>query len=192
VASFDAFVAGYPPVGSALWVSILRRQRSAVSEGLATTVPSDPGAHRAPVRNEWPMLPGRVIPFLVPVDPPCAAAERVNIVVQIGRDEELLRLRAKVLSSAGYTVQSMTPDQATGELRKRQSVRVWVFCHTLEFYELALLAVAIRRERPTDKLLRLTGLDDVRQLPGVFDELLEPVNGVDDLLRMVTDLARQQ
>jgi hypothetical protein len=27
---------------------------------------------------------------------------------------------------------------------------------------------------------------------GLFDELLEPVNGVDDLLRMIADLARQQ
>jgi hypothetical protein len=138
------------------------------------------------------MLPGRVIPFLVPVDPPSAGAEQPNIVVQIGRDEELLRLRAMVIGSAGYTVHSMTPDQATGELKKAQGVRVWVFCHTLEFYELALLAVAIRRERPADKLLRLTGLNDIRQVPGLFDELLEPVKGVDDLLRMVADLARQQ
>jgi hypothetical protein len=137
------------------------------------------------------MLPGRVIPFLVPVDQPSAGAEQPNIVVQIGRDEELLRLRAKVISSAGYTVHSMTPDQATGELKKAQGPRVWVFCHTLEFYELALLAVAIRRERPTDKLLGLTGLNDIRQVPGLFDELLEPVKGVDDLLRMVADLARQ-
>jgi hypothetical protein len=133
---------------------------------------------------------GRLIPFLPAVDPPCPASGQPNIVVQIGRDEELLRLRAMVLSSAGYTVHSMTPDQATGELRKAQGVRVWVFCHTLEFYELALLAVAIRKERPADKLLRLTGLNDIRQVPGLFDELLEPVKGVDDLLRMIADLAK--
>jgi hypothetical protein len=138
------------------------------------------------------MLPGRVIPFSVPVDPPCPAADQPNIVVQVGRDEELLRLRAMVISSAGYTVHSMTPDQATRELKKARGVRVWVFCHTLEFYELALLAVAIRRERPADKLLRLTGLNDIRLVPGLFDELLEPVNGVDDLLRMVADLVKQQ
>jgi hypothetical protein len=138
------------------------------------------------------MLPGRVIPFSVPVDRPSARAEQANTVVQIGRDEELLRLRAMVISSAGYTVHSMTPDEATGELKKAQGVRVWVFCHTLEFYELALLAVAIRRERPADKLLRLTGLHDIRQAPGLFDELLEPVKGVDGLLRMVADLAKQQ
>ena len=133
------------------------------------------------------MLPGRVIPFSIPVDHP---TEQQNIVVQIGRDEELLRLRAMVISSAGYTVHSMTPDQATAELRKAQGVRVWVFCHTIEFYELALLAVAIRRERPADKLLRLTGLNDIRQVPGLFDELLEPVRGVDDLLRVVANLAK--
>lgn len=136
------------------------------------------------------MLPGRVIPFLIPGDHPCPAADQPNIVVQIGRDEELLRLRAMVISSAGYTVHSMTPDQATAELRKTDGVRVWVFCHTLEFYELALLAIAIRKQRPADKLLRLTGLNDIRQVPGLFDELLEPVKGVDDLLRMVADLAK--
>ena len=136
------------------------------------------------------MRTGRVIPFSA--GPHASAAEHTQIVVQIGRDEELLRLRASIISSAGYSVHSMTPNHATVELHKAHSFRVWVFCHTLEFYELALLAVAIRRERPADKLLRLTGLNDIRQVPGLFDELLEPVRGVDDLLRMVADLARQQ
>jgi hypothetical protein len=114
------------------------------------------------------------------------------MVVQIGRDEELLRLRAMVLSSAGYTVHSMTPDQVTAEVNQGQGVRVWVFCHTIDFYELALLAVGIRKMRPEDKLLRLTGLDDCRQVPGLFDELLDPVRGVDDLVRMVGALAHPQ
>jgi nucleotidyltransferase/DNA polymerase involved in DNA repair len=137
------------------------------------------------------MLPGRLIPFSSPENPPCRAPELPNIVVQIGRDKELLRLRAMVISSAGYTVHSMTPDQASAELQQAGGTRVWVFCHTLEFYELALLAVAIRRLRPADKLLRLTGLNDIRQAAGLFDELLEPVEGVDDMLRMVADLAKQ-
>ena len=83
----------------------------------------------------------------------------------------------------------MTPDQAMGEVRKEREAQVWVFCHTLEFYELALLAVAIRSSRPGDKLLRLTGLDEITQMPGLFDGLLEPVRGVDDLLRTVGELA---
>jgi hypothetical protein len=132
----------------------------------------------------------RVIPFSLPIDQPILDSDRSNLVVQIGRDEELLRLRAMVLSAAGYTVHSLTPDQTTEELKKARGVRVWVFCHTLEFYELALLALAIRKERPTDKLLRLSGLNDIRQVPGLFDELLEPAKGVDDLLRMIADLAK--
>jgi hypothetical protein len=132
----------------------------------------------------------RVIPFSLPTDPPGPDSNHPSIVVQIGQDEELLRLRAMVLSAAGYTVHSMTPDQATGELKEAQGVRVWVFCHTLEFYELALLALAIRKERPADKLLRLSGLNDIRQVPGLFDNLLEPVKGVDDLLRMIAALAK--
>ncbi len=136
------------------------------------------------------MLPGRVIPFTEPSDPHSQGAGRPQMVVQIGRDEELLRLRARIISSAGYTVHSMTPDEATAEVRKANGARVWVFCHTLEFYELALLAVAIRSSRPDDKLLRLNRLHDIGHAPGLFDEFLEPVNSVDDLLRVVADLAK--
>ena len=135
------------------------------------------------------MLSGRVIPFAEPSEPHSRIAQRPQIVVQIGRDTELLRLRAQIISSAGYTVHSMTPDQAAGEVRKEREAQVWVFCHTLEFYELALLAVAIRSSRPADKLLRLTGLDDIGQMPGLFDGLLEPVRSVDDLLRTIGELA---
>jgi hypothetical protein len=101
-----------------------------------------------------------------------------------------LRLRGMLISSAGHTVHSMTPDQVTAELEKCQGTRVWVFCHTLEFYELAQLAIAIRRARPADKLLHLSGLNENRQMSGLFDELLEPVEGVDNLLRAVADLAK--
>ena len=135
------------------------------------------------------MLSGRLIPFAEPTERHSRILERPQIVVQIGRDDELLRLRAQIIGAAGYTVHSMTPDQAVGEVRKEREPQVWVFCHTLEFYELALLAVAIRSSRPGDKLLRLTGLDDITQMPGLFDGLLEPVRSVDDLLRTVGELA---
>ncbi len=134
------------------------------------------------------MLSGRVIPFAGPTDP-SNIARKSHVVAQVGRDQELLRLRAIVISSAGFVVHSMTPEGATTELHRAREAHVWVFCHTLEFYELALLAVAIRKLRPEDKLLRLTGLDDIRQVPGLFDELFEPVNSVDDLLRTVADMA---
>ncbi len=137
------------------------------------------------------MLPGKVIPFTDFGARHCQGAQRPQIVIQIGRDRELLRLRAKVICTAGYTVHSMTPDETTAEIRKARGGQVWVFCHTLEFYELALLAVAIRSSWPEDKLLRLSGLDDVQQAPGLFDELLEPVKSVDDLLRAVAELANQ-
>jgi hypothetical protein len=137
------------------------------------------------------MLPGRVIPFSEPSDPHSQVAGRPQMVVQIGRDPELLRLRARIISSAGYTVYSMTPEEATAEIRKTRAAQVWVFCHTLEFYELALLAVAVRNSRPEDKLLRLIGLNDTRLAPGLFDEFFEPVNGVDDLLQVVADLSKQ-
>jgi hypothetical protein len=136
------------------------------------------------------MLPRRVIPFTNRSTSSSQDNDRLQTVLQVGRDQELLRLRAKIISCAGYTVQSMTPDQVPAVIWKTCGPRVWVFCHTLDFYELALLAAAIRHSHPADKLLRLTRLNDTQQVPGLFDELLEPIMGVDELLRVVTALAQ--
>ncbi len=138
------------------------------------------------------MWPRRAIPFTGPEESRTQRATRNQRVLQIGRDTELLRRRAKVLGSAGYTVHSMTPDQAQAELRKANGAQVWVFCHTLDFYELALLAVAIRNSRPSDKLLRVNSLEDIGQLPGLFDGFLEPTDGVDELLQAVDHLAKNR
>ncbi len=132
-----------------------------------------------------------VIPFQTRGNPSRQANERPQTVLQVGRDQELLRLRAKIITSAGFTVHSMTPDQTLAEMQEAFAPRVWVFCHTLDFYELALLAVAIRNHYPADRLLRLTGLNDPGQLPGLFDELLEPITSVEDLLRVVAALAQR-
>ncbi len=136
------------------------------------------------------MLPRRVIPFAQPSEKVSPGAARPPL-VQVGRDRELLRLRAKIIHSAGYTVHSIFPDEATATVCKVSGSMVWVFCHTLEFYELALLAVAIRHSCPADKLLRLTGLNDIQQPQGLFDELLDSVRGVDELLQVVGRLAKQ-
>jgi hypothetical protein len=141
------------------------------------------------MRKARAILPGRLIPFADHADP-SKISKTVHVVAQVGRDQELLRLRGMIISSAGFAVHSMTPEEATAELQKAREAQVWVFCHTLEFYELALLAVAIRKLRPADKLLRLTGLDEKGQVPGLFDELFEPVKSVDDLLKMVADMAK--
>jgi hypothetical protein len=137
------------------------------------------------------MLPRRIIPSINRSNSRRQNADRPQTVFQIGRDQELLRLRAKLISCAGYTVQSMTPDQVPAEVREAREARVWVFCHTLDSYELALLAVAIRNSHPADKLLRLTSFNDIGQPPGLFDELLEPIVGVDELLRVVAALAQR-
>jgi hypothetical protein len=136
------------------------------------------------------MLPRRVIPFINRGSSERQSADRPQAVFQIGRDQELLRLRAKIISRAGYTVQSMTPEQAPAEVCGTSDPRVWVFCHTLDFYELALLAIGIRNSRPGDKLLRLASLNDTGQAPGLFDGLIEPIMGVDELVRVVAALAQ--
>lgn len=137
------------------------------------------------------MRPRGIIPFTNRSNSHRQDTERPQTVHQVGRDQELLRLRAKIISSAGYTVQSMTPDQVPAEIGEACGPRVWVFCHTLNFYELALLAVAIRNSHPADKFLRLASLNDTGQAPGLFDELLEPIMGVDELLRVVAALAQR-
>ncbi|MGB8539714.1 MAG: hypothetical protein WCD57_25035 [Acidobacteriaceae bacterium] len=137
------------------------------------------------------MLLPRLIPFVNRSDSRRKDVERPQIVLQIGRDQELLRLRSKIISCAGYTIHSMTPDQVTAEIREVRGPRIWVFCHTLDFYELALLAVVIRNRHPEDKLLRLTGLNEIGQAPGLFDELLEPMAKVDELLRVLAALAKR-
>jgi hypothetical protein len=136
------------------------------------------------------MLPRRVIPFKEPSEKVSLGTARPQL-VQIGRDRELMRLRAKIIHSAGYTVHSIFPEEATATVRNVSGGRVWVFCHTLEFYELALLAVAIRNSCPADKLLRLSGLHDIQQPQGLFDELLDSVRGVDELLHVVRRLVKQ-
>jgi hypothetical protein len=136
------------------------------------------------------MLPRRVIPFINSSNSSGQDADWPQTVLQVGRDQELLQLRAKIISCAGYTVQSMTPDQVPAEIWRAPGPRVWIFCHTLNFYELAILGAAIRKSHPEDKLLRLSGLNDSPQLPGLFDELLEPVMGVDELVRVVAALAQ--
>jgi hypothetical protein len=135
------------------------------------------------------MLP-RIIPFMNRSSSRRQHAGRPQTVLQVGRDQELLRLRAKIISCAGYTIQSMTPDQVFAEVQQGPSPRVWVFCHTLDFFEVALLAVAIRNARPADKLLRLNSLNDTGQAPELFDELLDPSTGVDELLGVVASMAQ--
>jgi hypothetical protein len=137
------------------------------------------------------MLPGRVIPFTEQSHPFSEIPQQPPTVVLVGRDSELLSLRARVIGDAGYVVQFITPDHAAAELRKARSAQLWVFCQTLEFYDLLVLAVAIRRSWPQHKLVRLTGFDDIGRVPGLFDESLEPVTGVDDLLRVIGNLAKQ-
>jgi hypothetical protein len=64
------------------------------------------------------MLPRRIIPFINRSKSRRLGTERPRTVLQVGRDQELLRLRAKIISRAGYTVQSMNPEQVPAEIRE--------------------------------------------------------------------------
>ena len=135
------------------------------------------------------MLPRGVIPFFQPLDRLKASSAMRPLIVQVSRDRELSYLRAKLLTTAGHSVVSISPEELAAECRNLETSRVWVFCHTVEFYELAVMALTIRNVKPADKLLRMAGLEDVGLDPGLFDSLLEPITGVDGLLRAVADLS---
>ena len=136
------------------------------------------------------MAQGKVIPFAGPAatqsEDPKMPKGRRKTVVQLGRDPYLLGLRARVISSVGFDVASDAPENLHVQLADSQSAKIWIFCHSLEFHEFLALAAAVRRERPTDKLLRLNGLDEGTAPDHLVDHCLEPPTTVDDLLRAVT------
>jgi hypothetical protein len=67
--------------------------------------------------------------------------------------------------ASGFTV--LWADEAMAGVRKAHGGRVWVFCQTLEFYELEFPAVAIRSCWAGNILLRLTGLNDIQHSQGL-------------------------
>lgn len=136
------------------------------------------------------MAQGKVIPFADPAATQSDATKmpkgRRRTVVQLGRDSYLLGLRARVIHSVGFDVASATPEDLHVQLAESQSAKIWIFCHSLAFHEFLTLAAAVRRERPTDKLLRLNGLDEGTAPAHLVDHCLEPPTTVDDLLRAIT------
>jgi hypothetical protein len=132
-----------------------------------------------------------VIPFVKSLEYPMQAPGFSELVVQVSRDQELARLRGKVMGAAGFSVRSLLPEDIAPELQANYGDRVWVLCHTLETYEHAALAVTIRRKWPAARLLRLNGISHFDQAAGLFDYSLEASDTIDTLLRVIADLARR-
>ncbi len=137
------------------------------------------------------MPPAPVIPIVKSLDCPIQAAGVSQLVLQVSRDQELAKLRAKVIGAAGFSVRSFIPEQIEPAFQANYGDRVWVFCHTLETYEHAALAVAVRRRWPAAKLLRLKGISGFGQAAGLFDYSLEASDTIDTLLRVIADLAHR-
>jgi hypothetical protein len=109
------------------------------------------------------------------------------MVLQIGRDLELLRLRASIIASAGYAVQSMTPDQVPAEFQKTRGRGSGYFA--TRWISMSWLFLRPLSAISTGRTSFLSPLNDIQQAPGLFDELVEPTMGVDKLLRLVATLA---
>ena len=131
---------------------------------------------------------GRLLLFADVPTRPERLGKSTGRVVQIGKDPELLRLRGKLLANAGHRVRSFPPEQARAEMERADDSQLWIFCHTLAFYELADTAHAIRSSRPATRLLLLAGLHRIGPAATLFNEILKPAAGVDELLAIVASL----
>lgn len=117
----------------------------------------------------------------------CLASRPMEI-VSVGRDQELLRLREKLLSGLGSCIQSMLPESAEEKARSERC-RLWLFCNTIELGELVYLATSIRRYSPGSRLVLIEGVRPVRFESVLFDRILRASDSVDTLLAAVSGLA---
>ena len=109
-------------------------------------------------------------------------------IISVGDDETLLALREKIIKGKGYSVLSLTSVEA--ELIAHSSEpHLWVFCSTIDLGQLAYLACAVRRQSPRSLLLLLAGARPVGCEAALFQRVLSPIDGVDELLETIGELA---
>jgi hypothetical protein len=141
-------------------------------------------------RLERPVNEPKVLPLQwrgTPI-PDTRLGSKPSEIISVGRNEELLRLREKLLSRTGLRVHSMQPEAAETQARSPES-RVWVFCSTVETEELIFLASSVHRYSPPSRLLLIEGIHPVRLEASLVDRVLRASDGDDTLLAFVSRLA---
>ena len=109
-------------------------------------------------------------------------------VISVGRDLILLKLREQILSEVNVAICSFSPEEAESEARSSQP-RLWVFCNTIEFTQLIYLACNVRCFSPNSRLLLLPGIRPVGSEARLFHRILDPDEGIDEMLRAITRLS---
>lgn len=127
---------------------------------------------------QWPGSP----------NPDTRLGPKPSEIVSVGRNEDLLRLREKLLSRIGLRVRSMQPEEAETQIQSPES-RVWVFCNTIEVEEFIFLASSVHRYSPPSRLLLIEGDHPVRLEASLVDRVFHATDGLDTLLAFVSRLA---
>lgn len=119
--------------------------------------------------------------------PPVRLRKDALPIVSVGREPSLLHARKNTLEAAGYTVLSVTPEQAE-KLAHETQTRIWLFCGSVESSSLIYLACAIRRHSPESRLL----LVECRAGSGIesslFHRVVAPLENAALLTRVVQEL----
>ena len=124
-------------------------------------------------------------------------------ILQIGRDEVLLRTRAEILRQAGFTVEEClvtwhSESMHTCLERYFESCKVDVaengefhalmLCHTLDREQAASIATEARYEAPSVKTVVLEAAESRRLPPELYDAAVSCKDGPAVLLRTINSL----
>lgn len=112
-----------------------------------------------------------------------------NAVLLIGNDEDLVKLRGKILKGAGFEVHEATTDAAAKVALQTEQVRVVVLCHTLRDVQLNLVLDQIEGMDHTVHLALLlrSGVPGLPRAMRSADIALDPTDGP---TRLITALRK--
>jgi hypothetical protein len=118
-----------------------------------------------------------------------ALSQRPEHIFLIGRDRFFLREFQELLLKAGYTTETITPEEAIQESRKPQ-VSISIFCHSLTSVERVQLAASFRRYSPEARLLLISQRVNLNFEVMLFHSVVTLEDGPDALIEAVHKLAK--
>jgi DNA-binding NtrC family response regulator len=115
-------------------------------------------------------------------------------VLLIGNDEDLVKLRGRVLRGAGFDVHEATTDAAAKAVLQAGDVRVVVLCHTLHDGQLNKVIDQVEGTDDPVKLVLLlrSGVRSQRRAMESAAMALDPAEGPTKLISAVHDLMPAQ
>jgi hypothetical protein len=109
-------------------------------------------------------------------------------VISVGKDKQILHMRAKLLIHGGYSVRSMAPEDAETDARSPTRC-VWIFCSSVDLAQLIYLACSIRRYSHSSRLLLIEGSRPIKFEAALFHRVLKDEDGGSTLIAAVSEMA---